>query len=238
MLVFLWLPTCSLFPRFSCIQEWEQDLLSFIRHFLLLPPTLCIFLSFLFVFLCLLPLGRVNIFNRTKEMAAVTEKEKRNSWTVMDSRSCCMCSLITPSALLSLYVLISVFHRLLTLPWHFHSLPLPPLVLVSLLTSATTLSEFWLLLIRFLIPHPTASLSFSLSLSFFLFVSVPTRWCGQSPCSGLSVSWLTEGSQSLQYKHETISKWLAGWLCTVETSLHISLSQARFTGLPINHISR
>lgn len=38
------------------------------------PPTLCFFLS---PFLWLLPLGRVSIFIRTKEMVTVTEKEER-----------------------------------------------------------------------------------------------------------------------------------------------------------------
>lgn len=43
---------------------------------------------------------------------------------------------------------------------------------------------------------------------FFLLVclSGPTRIHGQSPRSGLPASLLTEGSQSRQYKHETISE--------------------------------
>ena len=167
-------------------------------------------------------------------------RKRRDSWTVMDSRSCCICTLITPS----LYCLCP--HFFLSVPPHpslsfdiftsFHFLS-RSWFLLSLFTS-TSLSKFSLPLIRFLIPHIPLPLSLSASLFFSCSCpSVPARLCGRSPCSGLSVSWLTEGSQILQYKHETISKWLAGWLWSVEASLHISLSQARSTGLPIKHIS-
>lgn len=75
ILVFPWLPTCSLLPRFGCIQVSEQDL----GHFLLHPPTLCFFLP---LFLCLLPSGRERILSRTKETVAVAENEQRQ----LDSR--------------------------------------------------------------------------------------------------------------------------------------------------------
>lgn len=158
----------------------------------------------------------------------------------MELRSCCICTLITPSPCsLCPHFFLSVPLRpsLSFDTFAFFHFLLHSWFLLSLLTS-TSLSKFCLQLIRFLIPHIPLLISLSAA-SFFscLCPSVPARLCGQSPCSGLSVSWLTEGSQILQYKHETISKWLAGWLWSVETSLHISLSQARSTGLPIKHIS-
>lgn len=87
----------------------------------------------------------------------------------MDLSSCCICSLVTPSAPLSLSVLISFFHCLPTLLSVFDLLPLPPVFLVSLLTIiSTSLTEFWLSLIRFLTPHPAAPASLSRCCFFFL----------------------------------------------------------------------
>lgn len=93
----------------------------------------------------------------------------RDSWTVMDLRSCCMCSLPTPSAPLSHSGLISSFHCLLTLPcfWYFHLIPIPLLFLVSILTSAITphhslrILSVAHLFVQFLIPQPTACFSLS-----------------------------------------------------------------------------
>lgn len=107
-------------------------------------------------------------FIRTKEMATVTKKEERQ----LDGhglRSCCICTLITPS-LCSLCP-----HFFLSVPLHpslsfdtfafFHFL-LRSWFLLSLLTS-TSLSKFCLPLIQFLIPHIPLLLSLSVA-SFFI----------------------------------------------------------------------
>lgn len=47
----------------------------------------------------------------------------------------------------------------------------------------------------------------SISCYWWFFLCLCVELCSQSPCGGLSVSWLKEGSQSVQHKHETVSKW-------------------------------
>lgn len=49
-----------------------------------------------------------------------------------------------------------------------------------------------------------------LLLGFCVFPCLHVPWTMKSePCSGLSVSWLMEGSQSFQHKHETLWLWTA-----------------------------
>lgn len=161
----------------------------------------------------------------------------------MDLRMHCICSLVKLCVLL---LSISFFHPDLILSCIFGTnlfqFPLCFWFLFSLLV--------WLLPLFLEILSGACLISYTIShclcvslppfLSCFLFLVYVCGFPGlhgQSSCSELSVSWLTEGSQSPLCKQETMSKLLAGWLWTVETSLHISLSQARSTGLSINHIS-
>lgn len=238
-----WLPTCSLLPCLGCIQVSRQDLLSFIGHFLPFP-TYTVLIPFF---------SSLLFFSHWAEIEFWAGQRKRWLWLrkTRDSLGGRELEIVlhlftsTSSAPLSLCVLISVFHCLLTLlsVSHFHLLPVPLVFLVSLFTTVIPITTLRILPAAHLISYTTshrlaASVSLSLANSDVscLCPSVPTQLCGHSPCNRLSVSWFTEGSQSLQYKHETISKWLAGWLWTVETNLHISLSQARSTGLPVNHM--
>lgn len=94
-------------------------------------------------------------------------------------------------------------------------------VLVSLLsdfyTSCLVLSHAFLISILFLFSFYVLCSVMCLNALDCVFISISCYWwfflclrvelCSQSPCSGLSVSWLKEGSQSVQHKHDTVSKW-------------------------------
>lgn len=73
---------------------------------------------------------------------------------------------------------------------------------------------FLLLFLLFL----TISSSVSLLFSYWSLPVFPLNYVVKAHCNELSVSWFREGSQCFQQKYETISKWLSGWLWTMEAS--------------------
>lgn len=146
------------------------------------PPTMCFFL---FPFFCLLPLGIDSILKRTKEIVAMTEKEKRQLGgygfeivlhlfshnTVCTSLPLCPRFFLSPSPHPYLYFDCFTFFQFLLCSWF----------LLSLLLLLPSLSRNSVC--QFLTPHPAASLSLSLSftLCYFFFsclcLSVPsTMW--------------------------------------------------------------
>lgn len=229
-----------LFPPPSLWLYPKKDLLFFTGHFLLSQPTPCFFR---FTSLAFLSLVIDSILSRTKETLALTEQQR---WQLSSYGFKIALHLFSNKTLCASCVRISFFHPHLILCCIFGTNFFQFLLCFSFLFSLLV----WLLSLFLEILSGACLISYTIS--HCLCVSLPPFLCcflflvyvcgfpglhGQSPCSGLSVSWLTEGSQNLLCKQETISKLLAGWLWTVETSLHISLSQARSTGLPINHIS-
>ena len=156
--------------------KYPNRIVSFIGHFLL-PPTALLFL-------CLLPPDSDSILSRTKETVAVTEKEEGQ----LDGHGHgheIVLHVCTSFSLRPHFFFVTVSSPF-PVALHFHLLPVPLVLSVSLLTTANSGCRSFHFLHH--IPLP---LSVCLSaVSFFLFVSVCSHspLCGQSPCSGLSVS--------------------------------------------------
>lgn len=135
------------------------------------PHPLCA--SVFFPFFCLLPLGIDSILRRTKEIVAMTEKEKRQLGgygveivlhlfshnTVCTSLPLCPRFFLSPSPHPYLYFDCFTFFQFLLCSWF----------LLSLLLLRPSLSRNSVC--QFLTPHPAASLSLSLSftLCYFFF---------------------------------------------------------------------
>lgn len=194
---------------------------------LVLHLSLSLFLAnivpFSFHRLYLFPMGRDGIFNRTKEMVAGTEQERRQP----DS----------PGLEIILHVFSFFLHFVLLSPlpinWHFDLLP-DPFSLVSTTITITIRTN-----LIFPVSHSTSSVLLSLShCCFFVFLCLfPLSYVVWAPAVDYqSVDSQRAAKPSRTNMKEYPNDWLVG--CGPWKQTHISLSQAQSTGPFMNHITQ